>query len=85
MSYILGFIIGLIGSIFLSIIYKLYSIPKWKEVYFKIIKEVNDGRSDEYITSIITLRYGLTKSQSLMALEKAKEADIEWFETAIWR
>lgn len=60
-------------------------ISKWQEVYFFIIKHINDGTDDEEIKTKLVDRYGLTPLQAENALLAARDADIGWFEQATWK
>lgn len=63
----------------------IFSLPKWKIVYYGIIRDLNDGEDEQLIKDDLVDRYKLTPEQAEAAVLAAKNGDIEWFENSIWR
>jgi len=81
---IIALVLGGLGILtFLK--HAVFSIPKWKMVYFSIVDELNIGEDEEKIKSDLVKRYKLTPEQAKAAITAAKNEDMEWFESAIWR
>ena len=81
---ILAIVLGVLG-IFTFLKHAVFSLPKWKMVYFSIVDEINVGEDENKIKSDLVKRYKLTPEQAEAAITAAKNGDMEWFESAIWR
>ena len=81
---LIALILGALG-IFTFLKHAVFSTPKWKLVYFEIVKDLNDGEDVNDIKNDLVELYKLTPDQAEAAIEAAKKGDIEWFENSIWR
>ena len=82
MTYMLGImILGLIAIVGWLIGKSiLWSQPYWKEVFFKIAIELNDGATEEEVVKILMERYKFDENKAKAAIFASRNLDESWFQ-----